>query len=171
MKRPGFLLGLLALTLAMTGLVAAYPTAPAAIAQNEKLVLAFYYPWYGPGDFEKGQMSDRPVESYISDNQDVIERQVKEAEGAGIAAFISSCQGTGTPNDKNLQKRLDAAKKHSFNATLYFETNSAMQHGDVVSQLRAAVNYAGHPAFLRWNGKPVVFFWSPQSVPGGVGAW
>jgi hypothetical protein len=140
-------------------------------AAGEKLVLAFYYPWYGPGAFDGGQMPDRPVEAYISDHQDVIERQVKEAQGAGIDAFISSWQGTGTATDANFPRLLDAAAKHGFHATVYFETQSAMQHGDVVGQLRSVLNYASHPAFLRWNGKPVVFFWSPQSVPGGPGAW
>ena len=30
--------------------------------------------------------------------------------------------------------------------------------------------YANNPAFLKWNGKPVVFFWSPQSF-GGAAQW
>ena len=46
-----------------------------------------------------------------------------------------------------------------------------MQHGDVVTQLQSALShYANHPAFLHWNGKPVIFFWSPQSL-GNAAAW
>lgn len=138
---------------------------------GEKLVLAFYYMWYGPGDFDKGQMTDRPVAPYISDHQDVIDRQVSEAKDAGIDAFISSWSGTDTETDRNFPRLLDTAAAHNFKATIYFETNSAVRHGDVVSQLRSALSrFQNHPAFLRWNGKPVVFFWSPQTL-GGAAAW
>src|SRR3954451_20236123 len=60
--------------------------APAGVA-GDKLVMAFYYMWYGPDDFNRGQNPDRPVAPYISDHQDVIERQVTEAGQAGINAF------------------------------------------------------------------------------------
>src|SRR5687767_15435874 len=56
---------------------------------GNKLVLAFHYMWFSPADFDKGQMSDRPVTPYNSEHADVIDRQVKEAKGAGIDAFIS----------------------------------------------------------------------------------
>ena len=138
---------------------------------GDKLVLAFYYMWYGPDSFNSGQMPDKPVASYISDHQDVIDRQVSEAKSAGIDAFISSWTGTDTETDQNFPKLLDTAAAHDFKATIYFETNSAIRHGDVVSQLRSALGrFQNHPAFLHWNGKPVVFFWSPQSL-GGAAAW
>ena len=147
-------------------------TVPAqASPASDKLVMAFYYMWYGPSDFNKGQMSDRPVAPYVSDHPDVIDRQVREAQGAGIDAFISSWQGTGTETDTNLGRLLDVAKAHNFHSTIYFETNWAMQHGDVVAQLQSVLGrYMNHPAFLRWRGKPVIFFWSPQSL-GNAAAW
>src|SRR5438552_3437762 len=95
-----------------------------------KLVLAFYYMWYGPDAFSLDRMNDIPVKPYISDHSDVIERQVSEAKSAGIDAFISSWTGTGTETDANFPKLLDIAARHDFKATVYFETNSAMQHGD-----------------------------------------
>src|SRR5205085_12032177 len=102
---------------------------------------------------------------------DVIDRQVREAQGAGIDAFISSWIGAGTETDNNLPRLLAAAAAHNFKVAIYFETNIVAQHGDVVAQLKSVLNrYANHPAFLRWNGKPVVFFWSPQSL-GGPAAW
>ncbi len=142
-----------------------------SVVPGDKLVLAFYYMWYGPGDFDKGQMSDRPASPYISDHADVIERQVSEAKSAGIDAFISSWTGTDTETDKSLPTLLDTAAKHDFKATIYFETGFAVQHGDVAGQLKSAERLIDHPAFLHWNGKPVIFFWSPQSLPGGVEAW
>src|SRR6478672_8557042 len=86
---------------AVTALRSGYqPMTAMGAVPGDKLVLAFYYMWYGPGDFDKGQMSDRPVTPYVSDHADVIERQVSEAKGAGIDAFISSWTGTGTETDK-----------------------------------------------------------------------
>jgi hypothetical protein len=145
--------------------------APQAAVAGPKLLLAFYYMWYGPSDFDRGQMPDHPVASYISDHADVIDRQVREAQGAGIDAFISSWEGAGTETDVNFPKLLDTAARYGFHATTYFETNFAMQHGDVVSQLKSIVSrFSNHPAFLRWNGKPVLFIWSPQAL-GGPSVW
>jgi hypothetical protein len=150
--------------------MAASTAAPASQAGG-KLVLAFYYMWYGPGDFDRGQMPDRPVAPYASGQAEVIDRQVREARDAGIDAFISSWTGPGTETDKNFPALLDIAARRNFKATLYFETNHAAQHGDVATQLQALLGkYVNHPAFLRWNGKPVVFFWSPQTL-GGAAAW
>ncbi|MGI8685951.1 MAG: endo-1,3-alpha-glucanase family glycosylhydrolase [Acidimicrobiales bacterium] len=134
-------------------------------------MLAFYYMWYGPDAFSPTRQSDQPAAPYISDHPDVIDRQVREAQAAGIDAFISSWTGTGTETDRNFSRLLDTAAAHDFRATIYFETQAAMQHGDVATQLQSALSrFAGQPAYLRWNGKPVVFFWAPQAL-GGPDAW
>jgi hypothetical protein len=159
-------------------LLAAAPLGtPAAPASNEaeqaadKLVLAFYFPWYGKATFGTGQMADQPVAPYDSGDTAVITRQVREAQGAGIDAFISSWQGTGSVTDQNFAKLLDIAAAQHFRAALYFETNYAQQQGDVAGQLQAALTrYANHPAYLRWHGKPVVFFWAPGAL-GDAAAW
>ena len=157
----------------LSGLPTPTPTTQAAPATQsaERLLLAFYYMWYGPASFNSGQMIDQPSAPYISDHPDVVERQVQEAQAAGIDAFISSWQGSGTETDRNFALLLDTAAKHNFQATLYFETNYALQKGDVVSQLRIALGkYLGHPAYLRSGGKPVVFFWAPGAL-GDANAW
>src|SRR4051812_20150666 len=100
--RRGFLAALLLLPL-----LAAWPASePRALAAptaqvTDKLVLAFYYMWYGPTSFSSGQMADLPASPYISDHPDVVERQVQQAKAAGIDGFISSWQGTGTETDRN----------------------------------------------------------------------
>ncbi len=164
---------LMSLAVLLLPLIAGSGSATAApIAQsNGKLVLAFYYMWYGSSSFSSGQMSDAPVEPYISNHADVIDRQVTQAQTAGIDAFVSSWTGTGAETDLAFPKLLSAAQAHRFQAAIYFETDSAMQHGDVASQLSTAIDaYANHPAYLHYGGKPVVFFWSPQSL-GGPAAW
>ncbi|MEO8285590.1 MAG: endo-1,3-alpha-glucanase family glycosylhydrolase [Chloroflexota bacterium] len=100
-----------------------------------------------------------------------MDRQVREAHDAGIDGFIASWSGTGTDTDANFARLLDIAAKHNFSVTIYFETNTAMQHGDVAAQLQSVISrYGNHPAFLHSNGKPVIFVWSPQSM-GNAAAW
>ncbi|MEA2574045.1 MAG: hypothetical protein QOH93_1343 [Chloroflexia bacterium] len=165
------LITLAALLAVLPGMTPATHAAPSATVAGEKLVLAFYYMWYGPGAFDGGRTAGVPKAPYISDKTDVIERQVKEAKGAGIDAFISSWTGNGTETDRNFPALLDAAARNNFRATIYFETNNVMQHGDVVSQLRSVLErFGNHPAFLRWNGKPVIFFWRPEAL-GDAATW
>jgi hypothetical protein len=148
------------------------PAEAAPVSQvNPKLVLAFYYTWFGPADFARGQMLDTPADPYDSTQTATIERQVREAAGVGIDGFITSWSGIDTPSDANFANVLDIASQNNFKATVYFETDSVARHGGVQVQLQAMLaKYANHPAFLHWNGKPVVFFWRPQAI-GGVAQW
>ncbi len=164
---------LFALLLTLAALPASTPAGYAAPATQtpSRLLLAFYYMWYGPTSFNTETMSDQPTTPYISDHPDVVERQVQEAKAAGIDAFISSWQGSGTETDRNFSLLLDTAFKHDFKATIYFETNYAKQKGDVADQLRIALGkFIGHPAYLRSGNKPVVFFWDPSAL-GDAAAW
>jgi hypothetical protein len=154
-----------------SGAAPASRAAATSTLAGEKLVLAFYYMWYGPNSFDAGQMSDLPVQPYISDHPDVIQRQVKEAKAAGIDAFIASWTGTGTETDANIPKLLDVAAAQGLKVTIYFETATVMQHGQVSDQLsQALAHFSTHPAYLKVGGKPVVFFWSPQSL-GSADKW
>lgn len=166
-----WLLVIAALVTLISSSAPASSAAPTATVAGEKLVLAFYYMWYGPGAFNDGRTVGAPRTPYISDKPDVVERQVKEAKDAGIDAFVSSWTGNGTETDRNFPLLLDAAARNNFRATIYFETNHVMQHGDVVSQLRSVMErFGNHPAFLRWNGKPVIFFWRADAL-GGADTW
>lgn len=170
--RRSFSLAICSIIVALVALAPArsYAYVP-AVVPGEKLVLAFYYMWYGPGAFSNGKTPNLPLTAYVSDRSDVIERQVREAKEAGIDAFISSWTGTGTETDANLPRLMDEAVKQNFRVTLYIETNWVMQHGDVAAQVQSLLQrYGNSPAFLHWNGKPVLFFWSPQSL-GGPEAW
>src|SRR5438552_17705378 len=90
-----------ALLLALVFAVPALPlhaspaTSPPAAQPGGKLVLAFYYMWYGVPNFSSGQMPDRPPTPYYSNQPGVIERPVRAANDAGLDAYISSSTGPG----------------------------------------------------------------------------
>src|SRR5205814_9673782 len=83
---------------------------PAMQDASGKLVLAFYYTWFMPADFERGQMLDHPLASYNSSLPETMDRQVREAKDAGIDAFILSWSGQGTDTDANFGRLLDIAQ-------------------------------------------------------------
>ncbi len=101
------------------------PAAPAAgipEAAPDRLVLAFYYAWFGTADFTTAQMPDIPVEPYNSDDRATIERQVDQAKVAGIDGFILAWEGPGRSSDQNLVTLLAVAQQKNFGVSIYFET-------------------------------------------------
>ena len=103
---------MLGCVIALGAIVVALPAGAAPASQagaGGKLVLAFYYMWYGAKDFTNGQMLDMPTAPYDSGQAHTMERQVTEASKAGIDAFIASWSGLDTPSDASLAQLLDIA--------------------------------------------------------------
>ncbi|MHB1162140.1 MAG: endo-1,3-alpha-glucanase family glycosylhydrolase [Chloroflexota bacterium] len=144
-----------------------------ASASADTPVLAFYYPWYNPENFHRGAMWDVPVNPYQSDSRSTIERQVREARGAGVTGFISSWMGKGNRTDKNLATLLEVSKGTDFASTIYFETGQPglSSQGEIVDALRYVMaTHGSHPNWAQVGGRPAIFFWNP-SAAGGVDFW
>ncbi len=137
---------------------------------NERLVVAFYYAWYGLDEWAPSRVPDIPTVPYESSDHSTIVRHVEQAQRAGIDGFAVAWYGPQTPGNQtetNLQTTLGVAGQRGFRATVDFETRSPFyrSQADVVEALRYLIsNHADHPAFLRYEGKPVVFFWAIQDV-------
>lgn len=162
---------LLVATMLCLGLVGI--VVPHAAAAPETPVLAFYYPWYSPGNFNRTAMWDVPVAPYESDSRTTIERQVKEAKEAGITGFICSWMGKDNRTDKNFKTLLDVSRSQGFSATIYFETGAEglSSEGQVVAQLRYVMStYGSHPNYTCIGGKPAIFFWYPSGA-GSQDTW
>jgi hypothetical protein len=143
------------------------PSRSAAQSASDRLVLAFYYTWYSSDLWSSGKTSDAAAEPYNSTDPNAIARHVDQARGAGIDAFVASWYGPeGGVNNQtqyNFLQLLDIAAARGFRAAVDFETHGPFfaDTGAVVNALRYAIDTLGvHPAYLRFNGKPVIFFWA-----------
>jgi hypothetical protein len=155
--------------LLLLALIAASTGIPTAHAQNERLVLAFYYAWFDQNTWTSGKLGDQPAVPYDSRDRATIQRHVTQAKAAGIDAFVQSWYGPsgGVNNmtESNFAALLDIAASSGFRAAVDFEVTGPFfgSAGDVQSALATLLaGHARHPAYLQVNGRPVVFFWRQQ---------
>lgn len=170
---------LVALLLSLTALTVVTPgasgsataaSATASFASGHPLVLALYYPWYDESTWESGMTADRPLVPYASWHPETIERHATWANDAGIDVLVSAWFGPrdDNPTESNLKALLDVAAPSSLKAAILLETDSTQffpNRGALVAGLRHALTtHATHPAYLKVDGKPVIFVWRPSSV-------
>jgi hypothetical protein len=95
-------------------------------------------------------------------------RQIEQAKGAGIDAFVLNWWGLGNQTEKNLKALLDQAAQKGFRVAVDFDINSPFMPGTAsyVQNLQHLLSvHAAHPAYLRYNGRPVVFFYNVSRLP------
>lgn len=136
----------------------------------EKMVWAFYYPWYHMNDWTYW-LKDHPIVRYESGNRDIILQHVEQAQSAGIDGFISSWWGPGSETDDNLKKLLEIAEARNFQVTIYLETmagpdQTPLSEAKIYEWLSYAIKeYRDHPAYFKVNGKPLIVIWASNAVP------
>lgn len=139
-----------------------------ALAQSssDPLVLAFYYTWYDENTWTYDRLSDLPAQPYVSRDHGVMGRHIDQAKAAGIDALIVAWYGPGGDNqtEANLSGMLDEASARGFHIGILLESDSPFLGSSdaVASALQHALStHANHSAYLRVDGRPVIFFWRP----------
>lgn len=133
-------------------------------AQNERQVWAFYLGFWSGHDAwnaASGVLDDRPSRGdYDSRERAVVRDQIAEARRAGIDAFVVSWRGTNDDAATDtIRALLKEAGRVGFRIGVvldHFEGGDAATSRDSLSYLLK--EYANHPAYLRYRGKPVVLF-------------
>lgn len=144
-------------------------------------ILTFYYGWWGNPQvggkwvhWQRVDSASRRIENstdfpssgpYDSHDPAVVDRQMAEARAAGVTGLIASWWGEGSFEDRGMPLLLDAASRHGLTATAYYEKIAGE---DAASRKVAAIadlnyllkQYASHTAWMRAEGKPVLFVYS-----------
>ncbi len=136
--------------------------------QDGRQVWSFYMGFWAGGqswDWQADVLEDYPaIGKYDSRDAGVAGTQIDQAKGAGIDAFIVSWfgledGGTTTPVVNNM---FDRAAERGFKvgvAVDIFSSQFNRSRDALVNSLNWLVyDRANHPAYLRYNGKPVIFF-------------
>lgn len=132
-------------------------------------VLAFYYPWYEPSDWDGGMPIagyNQTEDPYSSSDPAALDRHVRQAQQAGIDGFIVSWWGQEPPWDQNT-RLLEERLPPSFSFALYLETFSKHMRteDDLIRQIDYALDtYATSPHYLHYQGRPVLYGFSTHNV-------
>ena len=156
-----------ALGVALAGWLALAPSVARPADLSGPTVLAYYYAWWDPGTFSHTLF--QPPQPYNSDDTGTMQRHIAEAKSAGIDGFVVSWYGNGDRTDDNFSKLLDLGQGGGFSATIDFETTHFWGADDVAAQLHAFYDkHINHPALVRYQGRPVIFFWAVSTFDNGT---
>jgi len=153
-----------------------------------KKVLAFYYGWYGNPKVsgrwvhwhEVDETNKRIGNSthypqlgpYDSHDPKVIEQHCHWAKEAGIDGFIVSWWQPNDFHDQGLPLLLDTAQRFGLEVTAYFETVPNNDRTKALSDvLYLLERYGKHPAWLKLDGKPVLFVYGRAIGQIGLNGW
>jgi hypothetical protein len=139
---------------------------PAQAQSGPAPVLVYYYAWWAPDAVGPGKSPDWPVNPYHSWDSAVIQQHVSQIASAGIDGMVVAWYGPQMENNQtetNFRMILDQAQASGTKALLSVDLGSASwfkNTQEVIDGLSYALSvHAQHPAYFRYNGKPVFFFW------------
>lgn len=143
---------------------------PLTVPHRDRLVLAHWYPWWEPVAWADPQLLDQPLRLYSTDSAADVARNMQDVANAGIDAVIVSWQGSDVGGGWNLRRLryvLDGAQQAGLKVTVHLETLAANKIGregatpdpDVLTAwiVELVDTLATHPAWLRVDGRPVIF--------------
>jgi hypothetical protein len=142
---------------------------------------AFFYPWFPNAWTQSGifpfTQYTPSLGFYDSADVAVIDQEMTLARQAGIEAFISSWWGRGHHTDTALaavMDRIPDSPHPDMKVAVYYEEEGQTDPSvaTIVSDLEyLAGRFFSNPAYLRVNGKPVVFVWASNDGSGMAQRW
>jgi hypothetical protein len=150
-------------------------TPPTDSLAYPRLVLSFYYPWYGSPSGPSGRWvhwdpqnryasTNTPALGYYdSTDPNIISKHIELARQAGIDAFVASWWGRGSFEDAAFDKLLRTAEQKGFLAAIYYEQAGSPQN-IYEDFLYVLDRYAASKAFLKLAGRPVIFVYGRVSL-------
>ena len=127
-----------------------------------RLVLSFYYPWFGAGSFDKGPWYDTPTGPYDTKTPGEVSKMVDQAKGAGVDGFVVSWDDVGDHT-----AAFDLAMSQLASRAMYvspvielltFKTSSgAFDVAKIIDTMKLALQRSSNPAFLKVGSRPVLW--------------
>ncbi len=139
------------------------PSAPSGAAAPIRA--AFYYPWF-PEAWRQGGHDPYTVyhpARYDGSDPAVVDRQIADLRYAGLDAAIASWWGIGSRTDGRIPLLLKRSRGTGLRWTLYYEREGTTDPSPetITADLRyIRTRYTGDPAYLRRDGKPVIFVYA-----------
>jgi len=126
---------------------------PAHAFSPVRPLLAWYYGWYtGPESWVK--TADLPLDLYDSYDEATMRRQIRQAKAVGIDGFICTWRYT-CPRLLEL-----AGEEGDFGVAISVDpvATSMPSFEAVLAVIQQEKQVTAHPAYLRWDGRPVIVF-------------
>lgn len=127
---------------------------PSKVVNGRRVIASAHYPLIGP---------------YDSRDPRVIKYHITISRNAGIDAFAIDWYGPGSFEDSSIDLYLSIAEEMGFKIAIEYEPQIRIERGwgtrsdkiaQVINDLRYILSkYAKHPAYLKVNGKPVIFYY------------
>jgi len=153
-------------------------------AGRDTMVGAYYYPWYnGPTFNGRGPAGSntliyrldpqvKPELGWYNQRKDpeVVGRHYEWAKHAGIDFFVCSYWGKGSATDKTIRARmLENPQRGDVKLCVFWEPSITRGDGVTTSSISAETdylcdNYFESRAYLRVDGKPVVFIYITRAL-------
>jgi hypothetical protein len=154
-----------------------------------KLVCALYYPWYGvpaiSGSYRRmsgvdvaGQkianFAHYPASGpYDSSDEATLKRHVAQAKEAGIDVLVCSWWGKDSFEDAAFRKLLSLAKEAGLRVCVFLEPYQEEREAEAIARNMGEwlKTFGQDPAYLRVEGRPVVFLYVGKRQQADLQTW
>ena len=134
-------------------------------ADDRRLVLAAYYPWFTADGWDRRPVAERPLDPRSVWDPAGVRSMTEQAKAHGVDGFVVSWMGA-TKHGSAFDLAARAAEDTGNLVAPYLEVPEALATGGVATVeqwLREALDRTG-PASLLVDGTPVVFVWDMGKV-------